>query len=90
MKGKIMHTNIHTKINHPMADTISVSSGDGIYGGPGTSEIAFFLNSDWVVVPLPEFAKYHDGSPIHAETAVYTWVPNTEIETFIDMHRQQG
>ncbi len=73
-----------------MADTISVSSGEGIYGGVNTSEIAFFLNDDWVVVPLPEFAKYHDGSPIHAKTAVYTWVPNAEIQNFIDMHRVSG
>ena len=80
-----MINNRKEKINHPMADTISISNGEGIYGGDSTSEIAFFKNKNWVVVPIEPFAKYHDGSAL--DSAVYGWVPNDLIESFINIYR---
>jgi hypothetical protein len=72
------------RIKHPMADTISVINHHGAYSGDGTSEIAFFLNGDWVVTPIEPFADYHDGSPSDADTAVYPYVPNDLIDAFLD------
>mgnify|MGYP003351869041 FL=1 len=34
--------NRKVKINHPLADTLSISTGGGAYAGMHTSEIAFF------------------------------------------------
>jgi len=79
-----MINNRKTKINHPMADTISVANGWGSYAGVSTSEIAFFLNDEWVVTPIEPFADYHDGSPSDADTAVYPYVPNDLIDAFLD------
>ena len=70
-----------------MADQISISTGQGAYDGDNSSEIAFFKNKDWVVIPIPEFATYHDGSDSIADTAVYPYVPNELIEKFLDEYR---
>ena len=78
-----MPTNRKVKIKHPNADTLSISTGEGIYSGPSTSEIAFFLNNEWVVTPIEPFSDYHDGSPSDSSTAVYPWVPNELIDAFI-------
>lgn len=82
-----MINNRKVKINHPMADTISISTGQGAYGGENTSEIAFFRNNDWQVIAIPDFAIYHDGSSSNADTAVYPWVPNELIESFLNKYR---
>ena len=82
-----MINNKKIKLNHLMADQISISTGEGAYCGEGSSEIAFFLNKDWQVIPIPEFATYHDGSDSVAETAVYPYVPNEKIEKFLDKYR---
>ena len=74
--------NRHVKINHPMADTISICTGFGTYSGESTSEIAFFQNNDWQVTAIPEFAIYHDGSD--ADTAVYPYVPNELVDSFLE------
>jgi hypothetical protein len=79
--------NRKVKINHPMADTISISTGTHIYSGENSSEIAFFQNNDWVVIAIPEFCTYHDGSPSNSDTAVYPYVPNEKIENFLDKYR---
>jgi len=83
----MMLDNKKVKINHMMADTISISIGYAAYCGEGSSEIAFFKNNDWQVIPIPEFATYHDGSDSVAETAVYPYVPNELIEKFLDKYR---
>ena len=82
-----MINNKKIKINHIMADTLSISTGTHIYSGENSSEIAFFKNNDWQVIPIPEFATYHDGSDSVAETAVYPYVPNEKIEKFLDKYR---
>lgn len=76
-------SNRKVKIKHPLADTLSISTGAGAYAGMHTSEIAFFLNNEWVVTPIEPFADYHDGSPDDADTAVYPYVPNELIDAFI-------
>ena len=75
------------KIKHPMADTISVISGIGTYAGANTSEIAFFHKGEWVVTPIDPFADYHDGSDWDADTAVYPYVPNDLIESFLEENK---
>ena len=84
-----MINNRKIKINHPMADTISISIGEGAYGGENTSEIAFFRNNDWQVIAIPDFAIYHDGSSSNADTAVYPYVPNELIEKFLNKYTVQ-
>jgi hypothetical protein len=84
---KIMNnyiSNRRVKIKHPQADTLSISTGAGAYAGMHTSEIAFFLNGQWVVDPIEPFATYHDGSPSDSDTAVYPYVPNELIDAFIE------
>ena len=82
-----MEYNRLVKIKHPNADTLSISNGEGIYSGPNTSEIAFFLRGQWVVTPIEPFAEYHDGSPSDSSTAVYLYVPNALINAFISENR---
>jgi hypothetical protein len=74
------------RINHPKADTISVVKevfGMPAYAGKNTSEIAFFLNGEWVVNPIEPFAEYHDGGPSDAPSAVYLYVPDELIDAFL-------
>ena len=80
-------TNEHIALTHGDADMISISKGSGAYFNESSSEIAFFLKGEWVVTPIEYFAAYHDGSPSDASTAVYGWVPNEMIETFLDKYR---
>ena len=76
------------KINHPDAYWISIVNGEMAMASASTSEIAFFReNGSWVVDPVAEFANYHDGSPSDASTAVYGWVPNDEIDAFLETYR---
>lgn len=75
------------KIKHPMADTISVVNGLGTHAGANTSEIAFFHKGEWVVSPIEPFADYHDGSDWDADTAVYPYVPNNLIESFLEENK---
>jgi hypothetical protein len=79
-----MLNNRKVSITHPLANVLSISTGEGAYGGENTSEIAFFHNREWVVDPIGEFAEYHDGST--SDTAVYGWVPNAKIDAFIEKY----
>ena len=81
-----MRTKQHIRINHEMADAISVQDSPYHMCRPGvSSEIAFFLNGEFVVEPIEPFADYHDGG--HYDTAVYGWVPNKLIENFLEVYR---
>lgn len=80
-------TNERIAITHGDADTISISKGTGAYSDVLCREIAFFLKGKWVVNPMEYFASYHDGSPSDASTAVYGWVPNEMIESFLAKYR---
>jgi hypothetical protein len=70
------------RIDHPLADKISIQDSAWHYCTPGeSSEIAFFKNGEWVITPIAPFAKYHDGSTY--DTAVYSHVPNQLIDSFL-------
>ena len=74
------------KINHPKADSISIQDSEFHWCRPGfSSEIAFFKRGSWVTEPIEPFADYHDGSV--GDTAVYSYVPNTLIDAFLDENR---
>lgn len=74
------------KIKHPMADTMSVIDHSLAYSGKKSSELAFFHRGEWIVRPIPEFAQYHDGTPEDHDTAVYPWVPNELIKSFLEKY----
>ncbi|MCG3771141.1 MAG: hypothetical protein JW384_02321 [Nitrosomonadaceae bacterium] len=74
-------------LTHSEADTMSISTSQNAYSNESSSEIAFFLKGEWVVTPIEYFAKYHDHWPSYATTAVYGWVPNELIESFLDEYR---
>ena len=80
-------TNERIALTHGDADMISISKGTGAYSDGSSREIAFFLKNKWVVNPIEYFASYHDGSPSDASTAVYGWVPNELIESFLYKYR---
>lgn len=78
-----MKLNQSIKINHPMANRMSVQDSEYHHCTPGkSSEVAFFMGQDWVVEPIPELSEYHDGS--YYDTAVYGWVPNELVEKFLE------
>jgi hypothetical protein len=78
-----MKVNQAVKINHPLADSISIQDGEFHYCTPGvSSEIAFFKNRKWVTEVIPEFAEYSDGEV--GDTSVYGWVPNEKINEFME------
>jgi hypothetical protein len=78
---------VKIKINHKMADAVSVATGIGTYSGESQSELAFFNDGQWVTAPIPEFEEYHDGAPFDSESCVYPWVPNEKIENFLTTYR---
>ena len=82
-----MVDNRRVKIKHPLADTLSISTGAGAYAGVYTSEIAFFSKGEWVIEPIEPFSDYHDNSPANADTAVYLYVPNELLDAFISKNR---
>ena len=80
-------TNERIALTHSDADMMSISKGTGAYSDGSSREIAFFLKGEWVVTPIEYFSSYHDGSPSDASTAVYGWVPNELIESFLYKYR---
>lgn len=76
---------MYVKIGHPMANKISIQNSPWHYCGEDTSEIAFFMNNEWVTKAIPEFADYSDGEV--GDTLVYGWVPNELIDEFLDTYR---
>ena len=80
--GKTAHVVARTKLNHPMADEISIALGDNGYCNfPYTVELAFFKNGVWVCDILPEFAAFADGPA--GDTLVYAGVPVLDFAQFI-------
>jgi hypothetical protein len=77
-------------IRHRLANLISVQNHGGAYAGANTSELAFFRDDEWVVEPIPEFADYHDGSPMNADLAIYGWVPNDLVLQFLKKFGTSG
>ena len=77
-------TNQRIAITHSDADMMSIAKGVGAYHNESSSEIAFFLKGEWVVPPIQYFADYHEAC---LDTAIYPWVPNELIESFLDKYR---
>ena len=78
--------NDHIKIDHPLANKISVQNSEYHHCTPGkSSEIAFFLNNKFQTEIIEEFADYADG--LEGDTLVYSWVPNNLIEDFLEKYR---
>ena len=76
-----MKINPMMPINHPLADEISIQNGVYHYARTESSELAFFMNGEWVTEIIPEFAEY--AGEEEGYTRVYGWVPNEKIEVFL-------
>ena len=77
--------NDHIKINHPLADRISVQNSPMHHAGENTSELAFFRGGVFQTAIIDEFAEY--ASDNTGDTRVYDWVPNELIESFLEKFR---
>jgi len=73
------------KINHPLADRISVQNSPSHYAGKNSSEVAFFHHGVFVTQPIEPFTQYAEAEV--GDTMVYPWVPNEIIETFLEKYR---
>ena len=73
-----------TKLNHPMADEISIIDHAGAYAGRGSKEIAFFSNGEWVTDIMGEFEPY--AEPEAGDTRVYRYIPKAVLANFLDLH----
>lgn len=82
---KEFFVNDHIKINHPLAERISVQTSTRHHAGEDTSEVAFFIGRKFQTKVIKEFAGYADG--IEADTLVYSWVPNEIVERFLEVYR---
>lgn len=70
------------RLNHPMADKISIIDHAHAYARQGsTSEIAFFMGKDWVTDIIEPFEPYADLPA--GDTLVYGWVPNELLDNFL-------
>lgn len=75
-------------IDHPRADTLSVSVGMGTYSDEDCSEIAFFKNDEWVTDLIPPFVSYADD--MAGKSRVYCYVPDQMIKVFLEEHGVKG
>lgn len=76
--------NNHIKIDHPLANKISVQNSEYHHCTPGkSSEIAFFLNNKFQTEIIEEFSDYADG--LEGDTLVYSFVPDDLIDEFIEL-----
>jgi hypothetical protein len=73
------------KIDHPLADRISVQNSPSHYASENSSEVAFFRCGVFVTRPIEPFTKYAEEEA--GDTRVYPWVPNEIIESFLDKYR---
>lgn len=74
------------KLNHPMADKISIIDHEHAYARQGsTSEIAFFMGKQWVTEIIEPFGAYADS--MAGDTRVYAYVPNEMLDAFLAEYR---
>jgi hypothetical protein len=72
------------KINHPLANRMSVQNSPSHYCTPGqSSEIAFFRDGIFQTAIIEEFANY--ASDEDADTRIYNWVPDELIDEFLEL-----
>ena len=78
--------NERIKINHPMADQISVQNSPAHYCVNGeSSELAFLYRGRFQLKTMQEFAEYAEKSD--GDTRVYSYVPNELVESFLKEYR---
>ena len=82
---KDFYVNDGIKINHPLADRISVQTSRFHYASENTSEVALFLKGKFQTVVVDEFAEYADGEA--SDTLVYGFVPNEIVDEFLETYR---
>ena len=81
-----MFSNTTYKLNHPIADKISIIDHEHAYAIKGvSSEIAFFKGKNWVLDIIEPFDAYADS--LAGDTRVYGYVPNEMIESFLEKYR---
>lgn len=81
-----MFNNTTHKLNHPMADRISVIDHVHAYATQGvSSEIAFFMGKEWVTDIIEPFGPYADS--MAGDTRVYGHVPNDLLDAFLEEYR---
>ena len=82
---KEFYLNDPIRIDHPLANKISVQDSEYHHCVPGkSSEVAFFVNKKFQTEILKEFAEYADG--VEGDTLVYSWVPNELVNEFVEKH----
>lgn len=75
------------RLNHPMANRVSIIDHEYAYCVPGvSSEIAFFIDRNWITTYIEPFAEYADDVEGN-DTLVYADVPNELLNTFLDEYR---
>lgn len=83
---KYFWINDRIKINHPMADSISVQDSPSHYCINGeSSELAFLYRGRFQLETMEEFADYSEYS--EGDTRVYSYVPNELVESFLEKYR---
>lgn len=79
------HVVARTKLNHPLADEISIALGDNGYCRfPYSVELAFFKKGEWVTDIIEDFEKYADG--LAGDTLVYPRVPLVMLAQFVEVY----
>lgn len=77
------------KINHPLANYISIQNSELSHSTDSTSEIAFFIYKGNIrkfqTTVLEEFSKYAEET--EGDTLVYSYVPNELIDQFVEKYR---
>lgn len=78
--------NERIKINHPMADQISVQNSPAHYCVNGeSSELAFLYRGRFQLETMQEFAEYSEYP--YGDTRVYSYVPNELVNDFLNTYR---
>ncbi len=72
--------NIVLPIIHPQADAISILPE---MHDPGSVEVAFFKNNEWVVNKIEDWEETPDGWFDEYSTLVYRYVPVSSLQAFL-------
>ena len=67
-------------ITHPQADAISIVAE---LHDPGSVEIAFFKNDEWVIDKMQDWEETPDAEFGECDTLVYRYVPVSSLQAFL-------
>lgn len=76
---------IRCVIDHPLCDTISYFREPGNHD---YMESAFFMNEEWVIDIIPEFADYAEYIIEGMNTRVYHYIPRQLVFDFINKYQK--